>query len=262
LYNALSAVDFSVAFTNQSAFTFNNLAFVAGDFYFSYNDATNAAFPALSVVVGDFFVSSNVFLVSFQSPALNNIGGVVSIVGNNVALVIGFSASLKFQVPCTGGSGSEYTDLLYCTRISEDRQITASSATALVLSLLTSSGGFLRIETNTALASINLPTLTYTSGHLTIRSNAILTTINFLSLITVVGALNIWYNPFLTFASLPKLTYIGSTIGICANNAAFRIPSGPPYAPTGGFMVNGSSKGQVHCNFQQGASTCTFVTCP
>jgi hypothetical protein len=77
----------------------------------------------------------------------------------------------------------------------------------------------------------------------------------------VVGYLSIRFNPSLTFASLPKLTYISQNIYICKNNAAFRIPSGPPDAPTGG-LTSAGLKGTTLCYFQQGASTCSTVTCP
>jgi hypothetical protein len=94
-----------------------------------------------------------------------------------------------------------------------------------------------------------------------IVDNALLATLSFPSLSTV-ASLDIRTNPSLTFAHLPKLTFIGGQLSICANNAAFIIPSGPPNAPTGGFVVTGPSKGQPNCNLQQGNMTCSAVICP
>jgi hypothetical protein len=79
----------------------------------------------------------------------------------------------------------------------------------------------------------------------------------------VVKSLVILDNPFLTFTHLPKLTFIGDAIFICANNADFVIPSGPPDAPAGGLVVTGSLKNTDNCFYQQGAVDCSsFVTCP
>jgi hypothetical protein len=286
LLNASSAVDVSVAFTNQSTLTFPHLALVAGDFFFINNAAINVSFPVLTAVVGDFVVSYNVFLVSFHAAGLKNIGGVVSVTENNIRLVIVFSSSLKFEVFCAGGSGPESADLQGCTRVIDIRQITGSLATAVTSSLLTSTGRGLDVQINAFLGNINLPSLTYIGGYLLIRSNpvldtinlsslrtvtrdletrsnAVLATINLPSLSTVVGDLQIFSNPSLTFVHLPKLTFIGSRISLCANNALFRIPSGPPDAPTSGLVVGGSYKGTNSCQLQGGSGTCNLtVTCP
>jgi hypothetical protein len=129
------------------------------------------------------------------------------------------------------------------------------------LSIVTA--GDFTLSLNSALATISLPSLTYTEGHTVIINNAVLARINFPELSTVVRSLNIYSNPFLTFANLPQLTFIGATLGFCQNNAVFRIPSGPPNAPTGGLVVTGSYKGQPwSCWYQQGSGACTGAYCP
>jgi hypothetical protein len=175
------------------------------------------------------------------------------------------------------------TDLQTCTRITGDRQVSGSSATALTALLLTRVDGWLPIMDNAFLASINIPVLTRSDGYLSIvrnaalstfylpslnavyglaiHTNAVLATINLPSLSSVAGELHIRSNPSLTFAHLPKLTFIGWTIHICQNNGAFLIPSGPPDAPAGGLTSN-QYKYYPHCDFQQGAGTCSRVTCP
>jgi hypothetical protein len=98
-------------------------------------------------------------------------------------------------------------------------------------------------------------------GSLVIYNNAFLATIHMSSLSTVRNDLNLVSNPSLTFASLPKLTYIGTNIRICENNAAFPIPSGPPDAPIGG-LTSFYSKGFNVCQIQQGSGACANVICP
>jgi hypothetical protein len=232
-----TAVDFSVAFTNQSVLAFSDPTIISGDFFFTSNAATTVNFPVLSAVVGDFVVSYNFYLVSFQAAALKTIGGVVSIAGNNYELVMAFSP--MSQVNCDGGSGPESADLQGCARLRASRAITSSSVTFLTASLLTYAGGYLEIRTNAVLATIRLPQLS-----------------------TVVGFLTIHSNPSLTFIHLPKLTFIGDRLFFCDNNAAFLIPSGPPDAPVGGFAVTGFWKGTKNCFFQQGNATCTYMNCP
>jgi hypothetical protein len=237
-FSASAVGDFDFSNTTGATLTFYNLVLVSGDFIFSFNHAHSADFPSLSNVSGNFFVTYNVFLVSFQAAKLKNIGGVVSIVGNNVQLSV--SLSPLYQLRCDGGIGPKVADLQGCTRVIADRSINSSSVAVMTYSLLT-----------------------YTDGHLFIFANTALTTIALPSLSTVVGGFDISYNAALTFAHLPKLTYIGTTIGICSNNAAFLIPSGPPDAPTGGLVVSGTNKGQKICHYQQGSGPCGGVeTCP
>jgi hypothetical protein len=159
--------------------------------------------------------------------------------------------------------------------------------TAVSSQLLVKTVGSLEFESNSALTSINLPfltftgsnlqfggaalstvdfsSLTYSGGSLLCSSNPLLTSLHLSLLSTLVLNLQIRTNPSLTFASLPNLTFIGGGIYICSNNALFTIPSGPPNAPTGGFVVTGSSKGQNTCHLKQGTNTCSPVnynTCP
>jgi hypothetical protein len=197
-----------------------------------------SSFPVLSAVAGDFLVARNVFLVSLQATALKDIGGVVSIAENNIRLVITFS-SLS-QVLCAGGFRDDPTDLQVCIRANFGRTITSSSAIAVTSSLLTYAGENLVISSNAVLATIILPSLSTVTGYLSIVSN-----------------------PSLTLAHLPKLTFIGDRIFFLENNAAFRIPSGPPDAPTGGLVVTGSLKGTNNCHLNQGSTTGgPYETCP
>jgi hypothetical protein len=259
--NVSSTEDFSVAFTSQSTFVFLNLTFVAGDFFFTHNAASIVTFPVLSVVVGDFVVSYNVFLDLFQAPALKSITGVISIVGNNAGLSMMLSP--LYQVICEGDEGPLYADLQGCTRVADDRHITLSSATAVTSSLLTYTSGHLSFRINGLITSINLPSLSTVAGtKLDFNTNTVLATITLPSLSTVLGILYIDENPSLTFVHLPKLTFIGNFIRICQNNAVFRIPTGPPNAPSNGLVVTGTNKGKVACFLQQGNATCTTVTCP
>jgi hypothetical protein len=151
-----------------------------------------------------------------------------------------------------------------CTSFSGSHYISDSSATVLTSSLLTHIvDGNLNILYNDALATISLGSLTHIGGSLGIYTHNVLTTINLPSLSAMSGDLYIFDNPSLTFAHLPKLTFIEFSIGICQNNAAFRIPSGPPDAPTGGLVVTGQYKGTPSCRLQDGASPCASrTTCP
>jgi hypothetical protein len=155
------------------------------------------------------------------------------------AAISAATPSPKICPGCTNSTcWDNVTEFQTCTSFSGSREFLLSSATALTSSLLTYTGGYLEIRGNPFLTNIILPSLS-----------------------TVVGALEIRHNPSLTFASLPKLTYIDDNILICANNAAFRIPAGPPDAPTGG-LTSATRKGQVLCWLQEGAGTCSTVTCP
>jgi hypothetical protein len=138
--------------------------------------------------------------------------------------------------------------------------LTNTLLATLNLASLTFIAGDLDIRTNVVLANINFTSLTYIRGYLHIENNAVLA-VNLPSLSTVAGFLAILGNPSLTFASLPNLTLIELNIAICANNDAFRIPSGPPDAPNGG-LTSAGAKDQPECYFQQGNGTCSFVTCP
>jgi hypothetical protein len=175
---------------------------------------------------------------------------------------------------CSGcDSSDEYSldtsecweDFLTCNSIDGDRYIGGSSATAVTSSLLTHISGFLTIRENADLTTVSLPSLTFTGGHLEIYYlNDALATIHLPSLSTVVGNLDIRSDISLTFVHLPKLTFIGGQILFCANNADFLIPSGPPHAPTGGFVVTGPLKGTDSCVLQQGSGSCeeNIATCP
>jgi hypothetical protein len=99
------------------------------------------------------------------------------------------------------------------------------------------------------------------TGFLSFRVNSALTTLNLPSLSIVTESLAIFDNPLLTYASLPKTTFIGSFMTICANSAFFTIPSSPN-APAGGLVVSGVYKNQVMCNLQQGDMACSLVSCP
>jgi hypothetical protein len=118
------------------------------------------------------------------------------------------------------------------------------------------------MQSNTALATISIPSLSTVLGDLSIDTNAVLATISLPSLSIVIEILSIRFNPSLTLASFPQLTFIGEKIHICANNAAFRIPNGPPDAPTGGLVITGPSKGTINCSLQEGNATCISVICP
>jgi hypothetical protein len=155
-----------------------------------------------------------------------------------------------------------WEDLALCSRISGDRRF-MTAATALTSARLTYAAGYIVIDTNAALRTINFPWLNTIGGDLNVYSDVTLATISLPALDTVLGALIIRFNPILTHIHLPKLTFIGGHVFFCANDATFTIPSGPPDAPTGGFKVSGSNKGTMNCQFQQGSASCgTLVSCP
>ena len=182
---------------------------------------------------------------------------------------------------------THFTDLQTCSYISGDRLIYVLSATQLSSSLLqftdgyldiqsngtltridfpslSSVGGTLQISSHTALTSIDLPSLTSVGEHLYINTNTALTRIDFPSLGAVGGNLFMYSNSMLTDLHLPKLIKIVSYIYFCQNHASFRIPSGPPDAPSGGLVVTGQYKGRNSCYLQQGAGLCSGlnVICP
>jgi hypothetical protein len=236
--NISTTVDYSVTYSSQSALDFPNLTLISGNFFFVHNAATTVKFPVLSTVVGNFVVAFNTLLLTFQAASLTSTG-IVSIFGNNPGLAIALSS--LYQVLCEGGSGTTFADLRGCTRITYDRRIALSSATIVVSALLTLANGYLYLQSNSVLATIHLPALSAVRGYLSIQSH-----------------------PFLTLVHLPKLTFIGDRLFFCENNAAFRIPSGPPDAPTGGLVVTSSHKNQAQCYVQQGSDFCNgaYVTCP
>jgi hypothetical protein len=175
-------------------------------------------------------------------------------------------------------------DLQTCRIIDSSREIKGSSASALYATQLTYVAGYLSIQTNSfvsmqfpslsivreyadVLSNTKLPilsflSLSYVGGYLQVAMNPVLVYASFPSLTAVVGFLSIRFNPALTYASLPKLTHISEAILFCQNHADFRIPSGPPDAPTGGLVVTGQLKGANSCFFQQGAGTCAPSICP
>jgi hypothetical protein len=130
-------------------------------------------------------------------------------------------------------------DALSCSIIVGDRVIRASTATNL---------------TN--------PVLTRAEGYLVVYTNNMLTRVDFASLSYVGGALDINSNPTLTFGSLPRLSQVRGTFGICQNAPSFVIPNpaSGTAAPPG--LTSVTRKGQPNCYFQNGSATCAIGTCP
>jgi hypothetical protein len=241
MYSASVVPDFLFTNTTGSNLVFYNLALVTGSFAFNFNAVTTAEFPVLSAITGSLVVSHNYLLVSFRMTALNRIGGTISFQLNSDDIVASLSFMPLFQVYCTGGfETANVTDLQNCAHIRENRRLTKSLSTKLSSSLLTYINGYLDINSNTRLATVLLPSLAVVGDDFTFL-----------------------YNPALTLAQFPSLTFIGNRILFCSNNAAFRIPSGPPNAPTGGLVVTGAAKGRLSCFLQQGSGECGQpVICP
>jgi hypothetical protein len=222
--------------------------------------------PSLTYTGGHIFISNNDVLATINLYSLTYTGQDLIIWSNAVLSAISFPSiayiterlliSLNMNLATI-----DLPSLIYIGGSSESLVIDSNAALTTINLPSMAFTMNVEIRSNAALSTINIPSLTYTQS-LTISNNAVLATINLSSLSTLVGSLTIYVNPSLTHASLPKLTYIASIIFICQNNADFVIPSGPPDAPTGGLVVTGPLKNTESCYFQQGADTCTTVTCP
>jgi hypothetical protein len=181
--------------------------------------------------------------------------------------------------PCPSCTNSTcrtaFTDALICPVIAGDRIIQGSIATSLVNPALTRAEGYLRIQTNSMLARLDLPSLTYIADYLSIFNN-ILTRIDFASLSFIGDSFRIQGNSQLTFYGLPSLTYIGDSFGtynnpsltvaflpllsqvqnkieVCQNHASFMVPHG---------LTSVQLKDQIQCQIQQGSDACLpLVAC-
>lgn len=105
-----------------------------------------------------------------------------------------------------------------CTSVTGTLSVAGTDLSSFSLPALTSVGGSLNIDDNTALTNFSLPALTKvavpttTYAYLNVRNNAALTSFN-LPALTSVSALNVSDNSALTAFSLPVLTNVGTMTG-------------------------------------------------
>jgi hypothetical protein len=163
---------------------------------------------------------------------------------------------------CDTPSCQSWRDLQSCRYVNVTRWVYHSDLPVLTNANLLSVGNF-SFWNNTQLTLISLPSLTWVNGYFDIRYHDALTVASFPALSRITDTLYVETNPAFTYLNVPKLTYIGGWMDFCENNAAFRIPSGPPNAPTGGLKVTGSRKGTEFCFLMQGDGVCNINSiCP
>jgi hypothetical protein len=114
--------------------------------------------------------------------------------------------------------------------------------------------GFLDIDNNALLSTVNFPVLTQVSDFLRLRRCPRLSQIIAPSLKILQSFLTISDNAALTYLHLPVLTYIAGRINICQNNPAFKVPTGPPDAPVERFYSGASPS--IVCTLADGNATC------
>jgi hypothetical protein len=102
------------------------------------------------------------------------------------------------------------------------------------------------------------------NGYFIVEDNDALSKIEVPSLRIIMGYISIISNDLLTHVSLPTLTYINGFIRFCSNHQTFVIPTQPPNAPQGGFVVTGPSKGMNRCVLLDGSTACdvSMTICP
>jgi hypothetical protein len=244
--------------------TFTSLVSIGDDVVIDSNPFLSAAnLSALLSITGDLYIANNLQFLSANFMRVTRIDGSLSLINNNVltsvvlsalTAIVGqllYSGSHRITAPglltinglgfgqCVGFVGSDFSDVLHCSRISGGREISSSTAISLVNPVQTRADGFLYI-----------------------RSNNILNRIDFASLSFVGDALDITKNPALTLVSLPRLSQVQGVIYLCQNAPSFVLPNvaSGTAAPPG--LTSVSSKGFANCCLQQGSTAFVLVTCP